>query len=68
MKNFGLSPIKADSSVFTSSDKTLIIALYVDDLLIFSSESKRIRELKDYLLGNASLTLSINITRDRENG
>lgn len=50
MKEFGLLPIKADNSVFVSRDKMLIIALYVDDLLIFSSDTIRTRELKDYLL------------------
>ena len=61
-KNFGLSTTLADSSVFVSHDKSLIVALYIDDLLIFSSSTTRISELKTNLLaqfrvkdmGNAS--------------
>ena len=74
-KDFGLLPIMADSSVFISKDKLLILALYIDDLLIFSPSLERIREFKIFLLtnfkvrdmGNAALILSINITRDRQN-
>ncbi|RKF55095.1 Retrovirus-related Pol polyprotein from transposon TNT 1-94, partial [Golovinomyces cichoracearum] len=74
-KDFGLLPTLADTSVFVSKDKALIVALYVDDLLIFSSDPTRIKELKNYLLdrfrvrdmGTAPLILSISITRDREN-
>lgn len=74
-KDFELRPIPADSSVFVTNDKELIVALYVDDLIIFSSNMKRITELKAYLLsrfnvrdmGQASLILSLNITRDRKN-
>lgn len=74
-KTFGLIAIPADSSVFVSQDKKLIVALYVDDMLIFSSDMHRIDELKNYLLknfrvrdmGKASLILSMNICRDTKN-
>ena len=74
-KEFGLLPIKSDSSVYASRDKVLIVALYADDLLIFSSNLKRTQELKYSLLtnfkirdmGNASVILSMNIIRDRNN-
>ena len=74
-KEFGLLPIPADSCVFVSSDKILIIALYVDDLIIFSSDKSRINDFKGYLLsqfkvrdmGEAALILNIKILRDREN-
>lgn len=58
-REFGLSSILADTSVFVSEDKVLIVALYVDDLLL---KNFRVRDM-----GNASLILSINITRDRDN-
>ena len=74
-KEFGLSPIFADNCVFVSNDKCLIVALHVDDFLIFSSNMNRITELKSCLLnrfkvrdmGQASVILSIKITRDRKN-
>ena len=58
-----------------SSDKELIVALYVDDLLIFSKNNERIKKLKAYLLskfkvrdiGQTTLILSLSINRDRKN-
>jgi hypothetical protein len=36
-EEYGLRSLLADHSVFTNKDRTLIIALYVDNLLLFSS-------------------------------
>lgn len=74
-KEFGLFQILADTCVFVSGDKELIVALYVDDLLIFSKSIERIKELKTYLqsnfkvrdIGQATLILSLSINRDRKN-
>ena len=73
-KDFGLSAIAADNCVFVSNDKLLIVALYVDDLLIFSSNQNQIRDFKIYLtthfrvrdIGAVGSILSLNITRDRK--
>lgn len=59
-----------------NKEKILIIAVYVDDLLIFSNDTKMKNEVKKALmdrlkmkdLGQAHYILGMKITRDRKNG
>jgi hypothetical protein len=72
-EEYGLRSLPADHSVFTNKDRTLIVALYVDDLLLFSKTLGEIQPLKKALssafemkdLGEAKYVLGINITRNR---
>jgi hypothetical protein len=72
-EEYGLRSLLADYSVFTNKDRTLIVALYVDDLLLFSKTLGEIQPLKKALslafemkdLGEAKYVLGINITRNR---
>jgi hypothetical protein len=72
-EKYGLRSLLADHSVFTNKDRTLIVALYVDDLLLFSKTLGEIQPLKKALssvfemkdLGEAKYVLGINITRNR---
>jgi hypothetical protein len=36
-ENYGLKSLLADYSVFTNKERILVVVLYVDDLLLFSS-------------------------------
>lgn len=63
----------ADPSVFRNAQTDVIIALYVDDLLIFSADLDALKELKAQLkkiysmkdLGEARFCLGVRITRNR---
>jgi len=69
----GLQSLPADHSVFANGSRTLIVALYVDDLLLFAATVEEIQPLKDALsatfemkdMEEAKFVLGINITRDR---
>lgn len=69
----GLKSLPADHSVFANEERTLIVALYVDDLLLFSRTVEEIQPLKEALssafemkdLGEAKYVLGISITRNR---
>jgi hypothetical protein len=69
----GLQSLPADHSVFVNKERTLIVALYVDDLLLFAQTVKEIQPLKQALsaafemkdLGEAKFVLGISITRSR---
>jgi hypothetical protein len=68
-EEYGLYATPADHSVFTSKDGTLIVALYVDDLVILSDNEEKIVRLKSKLadrfkmkdLGRAKYLLGIRI-------
>jgi hypothetical protein len=72
-ENHGLKSLPADQSVFVNTERTLIVALYVDDLLLFSKTLGEIEPLKRALssafemkdLGEAKYVLGINIIRNR---
>jgi hypothetical protein len=72
-EDYSLKSLPADHSVFTNKERTLIIALYVDELLLFSSIVREIQLLKEALLvtfkmkdlGEGKYILGINITRNR---
>jgi hypothetical protein len=72
-ENHSLKSLPADQSVFMNDKRTLIVALYVDDLLLFSRTVREIPPLKEALssafemkdLGEAKYVPGINITRNR---
>jgi beta-lactamase class A len=72
-EDHGLKSLPTDHSVFTNKERTLIVALYIDNLLLFSSIVREIQPLKEALsaafemkdLGEAKYILGINITRNR---
>ena len=57
-----------------NKERTLVVALYVDNLLLFSPTPEKIRPLKQALseafemkdLGEARLVLGISVTRNRD--
>jgi hypothetical protein len=69
----GLKSLPADHSVFVNVERTLIIALYVDDILLFAHTVEEIKPLKQALssafemkdLGEAKVILGVNIKRNR---
>ena len=69
----GFRPINADLSVFAK--KGIILAIYVDDLLLVGASRSDIQNIKDSLkkrfrmvdLGSASYYLGMTVTRDRTN-
>lgn len=73
-KELGLGPLFSDPSIFSNPERTLIIGLYVDDMLILSESSAIIDkaiasirkrwEVKD--LGNVSHILGLRVIRDRK--
>lgn len=73
LKTLGYDPLDSDMSVFTGHG--LIIAIYVDDLLIAGPDKARIQGLKTALsshfkmtdLGPCSYYLGMEVTRDRLN-
>lgn len=75
-EEYGLYAIPADPCVFVTKDKRLIVALYVDDLLILGKEIEEIKRFKQDIsnrfdikdLGAVSLILGIQVTRDRARG
>ena len=72
-EDHGLLSLPADHSVFVNKERMLIVALYVDDLLLFTSTVKEMQPLKQALskafemkdLGEAKFILGISIVRDR---
>jgi NRPS condensation-like uncharacterized protein len=72
-EDYGLKSLLADHSVFTNKERTPIVTLYIDDLLLFSRIVREIQPLKEALLaafemkglGEARYILGINITRNR---
>lgn len=69
----GLRSIPADHSVFINTSRSLIVALYVDDLIILARTVAEMEPLKKALseafemkdLGEAKYILGISIRRDR---
>ena len=72
-EGLGFRPVKADFSVFIKDD--IIVAVYVDDLLIAGKSMSHIQELKGHLgkrfkmtdLGPCQHYLGMKVTRDRKN-
>ena len=69
LTSLGFARLSGDNSVFLNENSGVIIALYVDDLLIFSKEMKPLLDLKTELrkaynmkdLGEADVCLGIQI-------
>ena len=76
MKELGLHLIEVDESVFMDIKEDIIVALYVDDVLIIDRNKSAIRRIKDGLnakfhmsdLGPCVYYLGIIIKRDRRVG
>ena len=74
----GFVPLKYDSCVYiyNHNNTVVITTLYVDDLLVIGSDVRAIETIKKKLkdnfqmsdLGDVSLVLGMQITRDREKG
>ena len=71
-----MKPTAADPSIFISVNRTIIVASYVDDLIILSKSINQIQVLKAALsktfemkdLGEVRFLLGMNIRRNREQG
>jgi hypothetical protein len=76
MNQAQLRPLMSDYAVFGNQNRSLLVAVYVDDLLIFGKNKQQIQNLKAQLqnrfqmtdLGPAHLYLGMQITRDRQKG
>lgn len=68
-----LEPLKSDYAVFVNPNRTLLVAVYVDDILIFGKNKSQINELKSSFhqrfqmtdIGKAHMYLGMQILRDR---
>ena len=73
LSSIELYSIDRDNNVFVNRKRNVIIALYIDDLLLLSRSLKQINEVEAALvkyyevkdLGEAEYCLGIKITRDR---
>lgn len=73
MNEYGYIPFNSDSSVYHRPDREIIIAIYVDDVLIASSSRLEIERAKSILksnfrmveLGPCTFYLGMTVTRDR---
>jgi Reverse transcriptase (RNA-dependent DNA polymerase) len=69
----GLKAIPTDQSIWVNADFSLILALYVDDIVLFARETQALRRIKEILqrsfhmkdLGPVSTILGIRVRRDR---
>ena len=76
MKELGLYPIELDNSVFMNAKEGIIVALYVDDVLITGRSKAAIQRVKDGLnakfhmsdLGPCAYYLGMTVKRDRRSG
>ena len=76
--SFGFKENTVDQCIYLkfSGSKFIILVLYVDDILLASSDMNLLHETKQFLsskfdmkdLGNASFVLGIQIHRDRSRG
>ena len=78
IRNFGFKENKVDNCIYikVKGGKFIILVLYVDDILLASSDKSMLHETKDFLsshfdmkdLGDASYVLGIEIYQDRSRG
>ena len=78
LSNIGFRLLKSDPCVYVFEDMTgtVILTLYVDDILLLGNNKQLLVKLKKQLmdrfemtdLGDVSKVLGMNVTRDRENG
>jgi len=50
LRNVGLIPINADPCVYVDTGRLTFVLIYVDDILIFSNNRKRKRQIKEALI------------------
>lgn len=73
MEKYGYIPFNSDSSVYQRPDREIIIAIYVDDVLIASPSRLEIHRARSILkssfrmveLGPCTFYLGMIVTRDR---
>lgn len=73
MQKVNFTPLKCDYAVFVNDNRSIIVAVYVDDILIFGKDKSQIQHLKSQLnhrfqmsdMGPAHMYLGMQITRDR---
>jgi transposase InsO family protein len=75
LKQLGLTPLDKDNCVYIhrTGKEMIVISLYVDDLFLFTSSTRLLKQFKQGLtnrfemedLGEAKLVLGMQITRDR---
>jgi hypothetical protein len=71
---YGLIRLESDWSVFTNHDKTLIVGIYVDDIIITGKNPREIQALKNMLKKHYRVTdkgelkwiLGVEVIRDRK--
>lgn len=51
LKTFGLTKSKMDPCIYFSGDLRLLVAIYVDDFLLFYKDEERLRGIRDFLNG-----------------
>ena len=72
---WGLNPLKTDQSIYANKDFTIILIVYVDDIIALSPKAEKIDSLYNNLsktinikdLGPISKFLGIEIFRDKAN-
>ena len=73
MQKANYTPLKCDYAVFANANRSVLVAVYVDDILIFGKDKSQIQHLKSQLhqrfqmsdMGPAHMYLGMQITRDR---
>lgn len=57
LRKFGPEPTKSDPCVYYVGQKeeSLLIAIYVDDILVMTRDKNKIAKFKRYLAGNSVL-------------
>jgi len=76
LKELGFAPCYSEPSIFTNDERTLIIGLYVDDMLVLGADKIAVEgtikaianrwEIKD--LGDVAHILGMEVSRDRKRG
>ena len=74
LRNIARAPTNADACVYVDRDRYTFVLVYVDDILIISSDKKRERQIKCELsqkctikdLGRVKYCLVIEIRQDKE--
>ena len=74
LENLGLKSIPADHSIWRSDGGDILLAVYVDDILLFGKDMQSLQRIKDVLntsfrmkdLGAVNTMLSLNVIRNRQ--
>jgi hypothetical protein len=70
IKKFGFKENDVENCVYTmiKGGKVIIIVLYVDDILLASSDKRMLHEIEGFLSSNSSYDLGIEVHRNRIKG